>query len=172
MRRLPVFRTLEKHIMGSHLDSPLFWTIKLKIRELLNNGSELNIVSEENFQKMDYPIDGNIKWRINEFDSKIEQELDERHNLDRYGQVLGVLHDVPVNVGGVTVKQHIFVISHLPAGFILGRPRERCTHATYSNEDDGMLTVTIRSPDNLKEVQFVAAHADHERNCDTVRPKE
>jgi hypothetical protein len=145
---------------------------QLKIPGLLDGGSELNIMSEEYFRKMDYPIDGNIQWRINGFDSKIEQELDERYNLDGHGRVLGVLHDVPVNVGGVTVKQHLFVISHLPAGLILGRPWERSTRATYSNEDDGTLTVTIRSPDNLKEVQFVAAHADHERNRDTVRPKE
>ena len=121
---------------------------------------------------MDYPIDGNIQWRINGFDSKIEQELDERYNLDGRGQVLGVLHDIPVNVGGITVKQHIFVISYLPAGLILGRPWERSTRAAYINEDDGTLTVTIRSPDNMKEVRFVAAHADHERNRDTVRPKE
>jgi hypothetical protein len=83
-----------------------------------------------------------------------------------------VLHDVPVNVGGVVVKQHIFVISYLPAGLILGRPWERSTRATYTNKDDGNLMVTIRSPDNMKEVQFIAAHADHERNRDTVRPKE
>jgi hypothetical protein len=145
---------------------------QLKVRGLLDGGSELNIMSEENFKKMDYPIDGNIQWRINGFDSKIEQELDERYHLDGNGRVLGVLHDIPVNVGGVTVKQHIFVISYLPAGLILGRPWERSTRATYANEDDGNLTVTIRSPDNMKEVQFIAACADHERNRDTVRPKE
>jgi hypothetical protein len=145
---------------------------QLKVRGLLDGGSELNIMSEENFKKMDYPIDGNIQWRINGFDSKIEQELDERYHLDGNGRVLGVLHDIPVNVGGVTVKQHIFVISYLPAGLILGRPWERSTRATYANEDDGNLTVTIRSPDNMKEVQFIAASADHERNRDTVRPKE
>jgi hypothetical protein len=145
---------------------------QLKVRGLLDGGSELNIMSEENFRKMDYPIDGNIQWRINGFDSKIEQELDERYNLDGRGHVLGVLHDVPVNVGGVVVKQHVFVISYLPAGLILGRPWERSTRATYANEDDGSLTVTIRTPDNMKEVQFIAAPAEHERNRDTVRPKE
>jgi hypothetical protein len=37
---------------------------QLKVRVLLDNGSELNIMSEEIFRKMDYPIDGNIQWRI------------------------------------------------------------------------------------------------------------
>jgi hypothetical protein len=145
---------------------------QLKICELLDNGSELNIMSEDNSRKLDCLIDENIQWRINGFDSKIEQELDERFNLDGRGRVIGVLHDVPANVGGVMVKQHIFVISFLSAGLILGRPWERSTRASYTNEDDGTLTVTIRSPDNMKEVQFVTAHADHERNRDTVRPKE
>jgi hypothetical protein len=145
---------------------------QLKVRGLLDNGSELNIMSEENFRKMDYPIDGNIQWRINGFDSKIEQELDERYSLGGHGSVLGVLHDVPVNIGGIMVKQHIFVISYLPAGLILGRPWERSTRATFVNEDDGNLTVTIRSPDSMKEIKFVAAHANNERNRDTVRPKE
>ena len=95
---------------------------QLKIPGLLDGGSELNIMSEDHFRRLSYPIDGNIQWRINGFDSKIEQELDERYNLDGRGQVLGVLHNVPVDVGGVEVKQHIFVISYLPAGLILGRP--------------------------------------------------
>jgi hypothetical protein len=145
---------------------------QLKMPGLLDGGSELNIMSEDHFRRLSYPIDGNIQWRINGFDSKIEQELDERYNLDGRGQVLGVLHNVPVDVGGVEVKQHIFVISYLPAGLILGRPWERSTRMSYVNEDDGSLTVTIRSPDNSKEVRFVAAPADHERNRDSVRPKE
>jgi hypothetical protein len=95
---------------------------QLKVHGLLDNGSELNIMSEENFRKMDYPIDGNIQWRINGFDSKIEQELDERYNLDGHRHILDVLYDAPVNVGGVMVKQHLIVISHLPAGLILRRP--------------------------------------------------
>jgi hypothetical protein len=44
---------------------------QLKIRRLLDGGSKLNIMSEENYRKMDYSIDANIQWRINEFDSKI-----------------------------------------------------------------------------------------------------
>jgi hypothetical protein len=145
---------------------------QVKVRGLLDGGSELNIMSEEYFRKTDYPIDANIQWRINGFDSKIEQELDERYNVDGRGRVLGVLHNIPVDCGGITLKQHIFVISYLPANLILGRPWERATRLTYTNEDDGTLTATIRSPDNMQEVSFIAAHADHERNRETVRPKE
>jgi hypothetical protein len=98
--------------------------------------------------------------------------LDERYNLDGRGHVLGVLHNIPVDVRGLSIKQHIFVISYLLAGLILGHPWERSARLTYTNEDDGTLIATIRSPDNMKEVQFVAAPADHEHNRDTVHPKE
>jgi hypothetical protein len=70
------------------------------------------------------------------------------------------------------VKQHIFVISYLPAGLILGPPFERSTCLASINEDDGSLTILIRSPDNMKEIRFTAVPAEHERNRDTVRPKE
>lgn len=91
--------------------------------------------------------------------------------MDR-GGVLGVLHNVIVDVGGVEVKQHIFVVKCLPAKLILGRLWGRTTCATFSNEDDGSYTVTIRSPDDIKEVKFLGSPAEHKRNREFVRAKE
>ena len=145
---------------------------QVRLHALLDSGSELNIMSEDCYRQLGHPIDEGIRWRINGFDSKIEQELDERYNLDGKAGVLGVLHNVNVDVGGVEVKQHIFVIKYLPAGLILGRPWERATRATFTNEDDGSYTVAIRAPDNMKEVKFMAMPSKHERNRDTVRPKD
>jgi hypothetical protein len=65
---------------------------------------------EENFQKMDYSIDANIQWRINRFNSKIKQKLDEKYNLNK--QLLRVLYNIPINIKEVIVRQHIFVISN------------------------------------------------------------
>jgi len=55
---------------------------------------------------------------------------------------------------GVKVKQHICVVKYLPLKLILG-------HAWHNprsllNEDDGSYIVIIRSPDNMKEVKFLA----------------
>jgi len=144
---------------------------EVSVRALLDTGSELNIMSAECFRTMDYPIDENINWRINGYNSGIENELEERYGWSD-GQVVGVLHNLPIEIGGIEVKQHVFVVEHLPAKLILGRPWERTTRMTYSNEDDGCLWVTFRSPDNMKEVRTLAVPADHERNRDTVRPKE
>jgi hypothetical protein len=65
---------------------------------------------EENFQKIDYSIDANIQWRINRFNSKIKQKLDEKYNLNK--QLLRVLYNIPINIKEVIVRQHIFVISN------------------------------------------------------------
>jgi len=138
---------------------------------LLDDGSELNIMSEALYEELEYPIDEDINWKINGYDAtKAEKELEARYGAR--GDVLGVLHNVYVDVGGVQVKQHIFVVRALPAGLILGRPWGRMTRAVFTNEDDGSYTVLIRSPDGMTEAKFLAAPAQHERNRDHVRNRE
>ena len=44
------------------------------------------------FERTDLPIDTEIRWRIDKYDSKTNAELDERP--------IGVCHDVPVDIGG------------------------------------------------------------------------
>jgi len=144
---------------------------KVRAESLLDDGSELNLMAEEVYKELGHPIDGNIRWRINGFDSRVEEELDERYGVDREN-VLGVLHNVIVDVGGIEVKQHIFVVRYLSAKLILGRPWGRSARAVFTNEDDGSYTVTIRSPDGMREVKFLASPAEHKRNREFVRPKE
>ena len=144
---------------------------KVHAESLLNDGSELNVMSEDLYRELGHPIDENIHWHINGFDSKVEQELDERYGLN-CGGVLGVLHNVMVDIGGIEVKQHIFIVSCLPAKLILGCPWGRMTHAVFTNEDDGSYTVTIKSPDNMREVKFLASPAEHKRNRKYIRAKE
>ena len=86
--------------------------------------------------------------------------------------VIGVLHDVPLDIGGVIFKQHVFVVPNASAPLLLGRPFERAARAQYINEDDGSLVVLLRSQDGGREVLFKAAPAFHERNRQTGRPRE
>jgi hypothetical protein len=97
--------------------------------------------------------------------------LEERYEIVK-DDVLGVLYNVWVDVGGIEVKQHIFVASHLPAKLILGRPWGRSTCVAFVNENDGSYTVTVKSPDNMKEVRFITSLANDERNRKHVRPKQ
>src|SRR5579862_2516556 len=144
---------------------------QVRTNALLDDGSELNVMSEALYKELEYPIDEDINWKINGYDAaKAEKELEARYGAR--GDVLGVLHNVYVDVGGVQVKQHIFVVRTLPAGLILGRPWGRMTRAVFANEDDGSYTVWIRSPDGMTEAKFLAAPAQHERNREHVRSRE
>ena len=112
------------------------------------------------FDRLEFPIDTEIRWRINAYDTNSD--------LESSGPI-GVCHDVPVNIGGVEVKLHFFIVKYSNADLILGRPWERAVRACYTNEDDGSYTVRIKSPDGLREVQFCAVKAEHERNRPAAR---
>jgi len=85
------------------------------------------------------------------------------------GGVLGVCHNVPVDIGGVEIKQHIFVVEHTNADLILGMPWRRSARAEATVDDNGSYMVRIKSQDGLRIVQWVAAPAEHERNREFAR---
>jgi hypothetical protein len=139
---------------------------QLQVTALLDDGSELNILPRRIYERLDLPIDTEIDWRINGYDTKAREELE---SLDKNGHLLGVCHDVLVDIGGVGVKQHIFVVEHANADLILGRPWGRSTRAEFKNEDDGTYVVRIKSQDGRRLVKFIAAPAEHERNREYAR---
>ena len=105
---------------------------QLSVNATLDNGSEVNMMPKHVFERMDLPIDTEIRWRINAYNTD--------SGLEAAGPI-GVCHDVPINLGGIEVKQHIFVVEYSNADLILGRPWERAVRASYTNEDDGSYTV-------------------------------
>jgi hypothetical protein len=114
-----------------------------------------------------HPIDTEIDWTINGYDSNAEAEA---KDLKKKGNLIGVCHNVKVDIGGVEVKQHIFVVYRLgSAELTLGRPWERMVRAQKENMDDGSYRYTIRSPDGRRIVEFLAVPAQHERNREFVR---
>jgi hypothetical protein len=76
------------------------------------------------FERLELPIDTDINWRINAYNTD--------RVLESSGPI-GICHDVIVNLGGVEVTQHIFVVEWSNADLILGRPWERAVRATYVN---------------------------------------
>ena len=133
---------------------------------LLDNGSELNIVPKRTVDQLSYPIDVDVQWVINGYNEKAKSEL---KTWKEEGEVLGVMHDVNVDVGGVSVLNHLFVVAHCDSDLILGRPWETTARIQYTNEDDGSYTVRLKSPDNLRMVEFVAAPSRHERDREYVQ---
>src|SRR5579859_858504 len=131
----------------------------IKIEALLDNGSEVNIMPKRTFDRLDFPIDKNIEWHINGFgdDEKVGSSC------------VGVCHDVPVDIGGVTVKTHVFVVKHAAQNLLLGRPWEREARAIFTNPDNGDYLCTIRSQDGRRVVDFCAARSQHPRNRQHAR---
>jgi hypothetical protein len=142
---------------------------QVQVTALLDDGSELNLLPRRIYEQLDLPIDTEIDWRINGYDTKAKEELE---GLDRRGNLLGVCHDVWVDIRGVGVKQHLFIIEHANADLILGHPWGHSTRAEFKNEDNGTYTVRIKSQDGRCFVKFIAAPAEHERNHEFVHHAE
>ena len=121
---------------------------------LLDDGSEINIMPWRTWERLNYPIDTDIQWRVNSFEGR----------KDENGAVLGVCHGLPVDIGGVEVKTHVFVVENCEHNFILGCPWQRLSRASMVNEDERHVTWRIWSLDGRRVVQFVGVKADHERN--------
>ena len=113
-------------------------------------------------ERLEISIDINIHWRIDKYDSKINDKLND-HNP------IGVYHEVSVDIGGVEVELPIFVVEHCKNDLILGRPWECLVRVEFIGEDDSSYTTRIKSPDGRKIVQFCAVKAEHERNGEFAR---
>ena len=135
------------------------------VQGLLDNGSEVLMMSLRVFDHLDLPIDTKISWRINTYNSEMNEVLESAESI-------GVCHNVSLDVGGVMVKLSIFVVRHSNADLILGRPWERAVRAQYINEDDGSYTMIIKSPDERRVVEFCAVKGEHERNREHIRHAE
>jgi hypothetical protein len=85
----------------------------LKVRALLDNGSEVNLMPQRVFKHLDLPIDKDIQWRINTYDTGSKTEA---HGC------LGVCHGVSVDLGGVEAKVPIFVVEECNQDLLLGAP--------------------------------------------------
>lgn len=75
-----------------------------------------------------------------------------------------VCHEVRLNVGGVDAIVPVFVVEESANDLILGRPWEHEVRAHIINEDDGSVTVIIKTKDGRRILRFCAMKADHERN--------
>ena len=121
---------------------------------LLDNGSEVLMIPRHVYKHLDLPIDRRVDWCINGYNTETNAMLEE-------ARPIGCCHDVSIDVGGVEVKLPVFVVEHCNSDIILGRPWERMMRAQYINEDDGSLTVIIKSLDGRRVAEFCAVKGEH-----------
>jgi len=88
---------------------------QITVHALLDNGSEVNMMPRRVFERLGLPIDTDIKWSINTYNTESE--------LEGSGPI-GVCHAVPIDIGGVEVKQPVFVVEYATQDLLLGRPWE------------------------------------------------
>ena len=78
-------------------------------------------------------------------------------------------HNVPVEIGGIVERVHIFVSDNCAHDLILGRPWEGAVRASYKNEDNGACYLHMKSRDGTKEILMMVAAPNHPRNRHQVR---
>lgn len=68
-----------------------------------------------------------------------------------------MVRNVPIKLGGLTFPTHLFVSHSLCEFMLLGRPFERMTRMTWTNEANGKLWGTAHSLSGRRAVKFCAA---------------
>jgi hypothetical protein len=137
---------------------------EVAITATADHGSEVNVMSKSLFDQLDYPLDTEIRWRINAYNEKVKPGAP--------SGVLGVCHRLPITVGGITTNEHVFVVEHANQDLLLGRPWERHVRATIENKDNGDVMITIRSPDGRQQISFRTVRGDDPRCQHHVRVPE
>ena len=122
------------------IDAPLYACVSgkamaiindvLKVEALLDGGSEVCLMPRSTYDQLKLPIDTDINWSIHGYDEKVREEV------ERKG-VIGVCHDVNIDVYAVKVVMPVFVVEHANADLFLGRPWEWYVRAEFINEEDG-----------------------------------
>ena len=95
----------------------------LSYRMLIDSGTELCLIPWEVFEELGIPIDFSIDWSVRSANSQKTKAL-------------GMCHDIPVAVGGITARCRFFVLKNLSQDVILGRPWEWLVTAKHDNRDD------------------------------------
>ena len=128
---------------------------ELKLEMLIDSGAELCLMSKDNFEELDIPVDLEGEWTVGAANSQ-------------RAKVYGICHDVPVSVGGISARCKVFVMEKVSQDVIVGRLWERVVRAKHDNRDDGSCYTTI-SDEEGNSVDFCSVPSNHERNRSKAR---
>ena len=123
---------------------------------LIDQGSEINIMSTEVYKKGAWPIDRNHGWRVKVAASTTKE-------------LFGAVPNISVAIGDVELEQHFFVQDECTYPIILGEPYITGARMETKVLDDGSAYARIRSQDGKRAVQFLTVRANHDRNRDYLR---
>ena len=84
-------------------------------------GDKLN--ARKGLERLNYPIDRNIEWSIRGYDEDKKEAV-------RAAGVIGVLHDLPLDIGRVKIKNHVFVVPNASSPLLFVRTFGRAAQVT------------------------------------------
>ncbi|KAL3686932.1 hypothetical protein R1sor_013241 [Riccia sorocarpa] len=126
------------------------------VKALVDNGSEINIMSKEVYDRGQWSIDLNHRWMI-------------RGANNLKGDLYGACPEVHVKVGDIIVNQHFFVQTSAPYPVLLGMPYITVVRMKTKVMNDGSHYARIPSLDDRRSVQFLTVRPNHDRNRRNLR---
>ena len=84
------------------------------LRAVLDPGSEVNLISEKAARDLALPVDTTMRWELNVPGVAASQR----------SRALGVVHPMPLAIGGVQGRVALFVVKNVTFDLLLGRPFE------------------------------------------------
>jgi len=135
----------------------------LKVNALIDHGSEICLMPKRVCDHLGLYVDTEVAWTINTFDTGTKAEI---------RGPLGVCHRVKIDVGGVEVRIPIFIVEDSNTDLLLGMPWIHIMRAATIVEDDGSVSVHIKSIDGRTATSFTTVKANHERNRHFVKHPE
>jgi hypothetical protein len=115
----------------------------------IDPGSEINLIPMSTFKKLKLPL-VHVNYRMSNADAT-------------HSEILGGCSMVPVEVGGIEVPCHFFVIENANYEVLLATPWEASTRAICTTDRDAVKVYTIHSLDGKETATFVATTANSPR---------
>lgn len=128
------------------------------IRAVLDPGSEVNLVSERMARELGLAVDRNMRWELNVPGVAAEQRA----------RALGVIHPIPLTIGGTTGRAALFVVREVTFDLLLGRPFEVEFAVSYVQRDGDTYAVIRR---NGAETEVLVSQLVSSANTDSRRPR-
>lgn len=117
----------------------------------LDEGAEISVMPLRTVQRLNLPIDTHCRMNMVTANSSSNA-------------LVGVCHDVEVEIGGVKARTPIFVQAKANFELLLGRPYTRLVRAKFTSLDNGEQWAKIQEPRGDREVQFKCCDANSPRN--------
>ena len=105
---------------------------KINIFAFLDNDFKIFIILKWIFEVLEFFIDININWKINNYQDSKKIELLEM----KYSELLDIYHDIFINIKKIKTYLSIFIMKYYNQNLFLERSWKWYIYIKYKNEDN------------------------------------